>query len=1144
MARQDVFISYARSDGEPFANELSQRLQSEFGISVWQDRISMAPGDFEQQIRQAIELARYLVVVVTPGALRSGWVEKEWRQARQNGICICPFKPSFSSPSTELEYRELRAKWPRWMQQINTWDFEGYWKEFVNVLQSPCQATRTPFLARSLPPNFVKRPLEAARIIDGLLDNGRANPSGKMVALYGSGGFGKTSLALSVGHDEDVLAACDGGVLWATLGKEPRVIDELTAMHAALTGERPRFTTVDDAIVAVSEKLVGKRCLMIIDDVWEDEHLRPFLESSRDCSRLFTTRRFDLAVHQVDDPSRRINVAELKSDEALAVLTQRITPSPASLPRFRQLAARLGEWPMLLQLVNATLLVRLARPGVSIEDALDWADAEYDSNGVGAFDSIAKSVESSLSLLKENRAHCLELAIFPEDTDIPLEWIGVLWQAAGNVTQTWAEQMANLALIELDLSRKTGPASRGSVRLHDVMRSYFAAQLGNAAASLHARLADAWKDPRRIAGEYARQYAAYHVAEAMADPGRAMERGRQFLDLLTDARYREYRDRHGDPAALHREIRSAVERAARSNDPDAPPLVAALTMLQKSYAISKHNPQPIFEAALAGQVQDAVLRLDLLDAEPEWNTLARLLIAWLAAPSNSAEASELADTTSASCDQPELQTLLAWVRTAPGLIPPGLAPITLMPDPYYISATLQRAGGAETVQGMEPIDLNAHASGITKDASAFIADQDGPLLVAFARLDPPSNSESLERYIEIHASNRYRYYRNRSLWALLKWVLAYPDADWVRNIVQKIVAAALTVTQIDFEEFLPLAVLGHEARFGDQAAAGKLEAFRQRLFQEAAAMGPGGGTPAPPTSAPPSGIAPSTFQNQQGDSWSHYQRRACALAEVYALALDRPADAAGLLQLARNLPKGFAGFRAFSALTLAESSEVILPGDRPAIDAALESALAASHRIQDYPFCLRATAIVNAMRMNWWNPIPALGKLEPFLKEPLGEDFCAIHRVLEDFHYRYSDSMFQSLPMPESVLNARTLDQIAEAYRRKPDVLAAVNRFFEPEDQLSAGDLVNIPEPDFVPVLAARFAAAVLVAPGLTDERRSALIQRLGPLAIPNRTALDTVLARLLLSARNHQFEMPKLLAALDLPAPAGRATGSESMIA
>ena len=41
--RNTVFISYARSDGEPFAYELSQLLQTQLGISVWQDRIRNIP---------------------------------------------------------------------------------------------------------------------------------------------------------------------------------------------------------------------------------------------------------------------------------------------------------------------------------------------------------------------------------------------------------------------------------------------------------------------------------------------------------------------------------------------------------------------------------------------------------------------------------------------------------------------------------------------------------------------------------------------------------------------------------------------------------------------------------------------------------------------------------------------------------------------------------------------------------------------------------------------------------------------------------------------------------------------------------------------------------------------------------------------
>ncbi len=38
-----VFISYARSDGQTFANDLRQRLEAA-GIPLWQDRVGMEGG--------------------------------------------------------------------------------------------------------------------------------------------------------------------------------------------------------------------------------------------------------------------------------------------------------------------------------------------------------------------------------------------------------------------------------------------------------------------------------------------------------------------------------------------------------------------------------------------------------------------------------------------------------------------------------------------------------------------------------------------------------------------------------------------------------------------------------------------------------------------------------------------------------------------------------------------------------------------------------------------------------------------------------------------------------------------------------------------------------------------------------------------
>jgi len=1139
-----VFISYARADGESYAEELSQRLKSLAGIDLWRDRVRMDTGDFEQQIMHAIESSRYMAVVMTPEALRSKYVEKEYLYARKNGVCICPIKPNLSE-SERSELSLLRKKLPRWMQQIQVFDFDRYWDRFVSVLQSPCQAVRVPFQAPTMPANFVRRPAELSRIIAGVLDAERKNPSGGTVVLYGSGGFGKTSLAASICQDEDVFAACDGGILWATVGPDRNLRSELTNIYAALTGDRPPFATDEDAMFAVEQKIEGKRCLIVIDDVWERARLRPFLRGGEQSTRLITTRQADIAFEQADEPFR-INVAQLQPDEAEAVLSARLETTPATRVRFRSLAQRLGEWPLLLQLANRWIYEQVAR-NATVERALDSANQVYDRLGVVAFDrrnaaardeAIAKTVELSLSLLNGDRARCLELGIFPEDADVPLDVVAVVWEKDLTDTEILATRMDELALLKLDLSPKPGQAaSRGSIRLHDAMSCYFAEQLSQPWLA-HVKLADYWKDPKHIAAEYPLAYVACHLAATMADPAQVIKRARQFLDLLTDSRYREYQQRHGDPAGLQQQIGWALERVAAADAPDAPGLVVALALLRLSYAETERDPQLIFDRAAQGKIREAAERLELFQAEPEWDNLTRLLIAWTGASQMPAEAQALADAAAVASSFREVADLAAWVQT--GAPPPSAAgrlaqmeaAASQRPDlPAYVAALLQRAGGAETPRGFEPINPSLLQSGLSPDASAFIAEQDGPVLAAFAARDRVSNTQYLERYIDIHAANRYRNYRNRSLWALLKSVLVLPDAAWVQAIVRRIVAAALSVTHVDFEEFLPLAVRGFEARSGNPAAAGELEAFRQRLLVEAPGLGPS--ATAGPLAAGPN------------DSWAHYQRRANALAEVYALTLDRPAEGAALLALARQLPKGFAGFRAFAALAAAESAQLVTPGDGPAIQTSLESAHAAAHRIQDYPFCLRATAMVNAMRSRWWSPtIDVEPVIDRFAADPLAAEFCAVHRVQEDFAFRHSDVLIRSLPIPDAVRNARTLREIASAYQRDVATFASVNPGIDPDRNLSRNDEVNIPEPGFVPILAARLAAAAMAAAGLAGERRSTLIQRLVPPVMTNRTALDTILARLLLSARNTAVPLPDLLRSLEVPHDSSAANASEHMIA
>ncbi len=86
-----LFLSYARSDDEPFVKRLYDDL-SAHGFDIWWDRVSM-PGralTFLQEIRDAITARDRLVFVVSPKAVTSDYVRAEWLYALEIGKAINP----------------------------------------------------------------------------------------------------------------------------------------------------------------------------------------------------------------------------------------------------------------------------------------------------------------------------------------------------------------------------------------------------------------------------------------------------------------------------------------------------------------------------------------------------------------------------------------------------------------------------------------------------------------------------------------------------------------------------------------------------------------------------------------------------------------------------------------------------------------------------------------------------------------------------------------------------------------------------------------------------------------------------------------------------------------------------------------------
>jgi WD40 repeat protein len=512
-----LYCSYADAD-QRLKQELEKHLKillDQHIITFWShDQIQLG-SETAQVMERQLHSASVVFLLLSPDYFNSDQCQREVVHAleRQRTGTARVFLILVRPYSWEMETRlQGLPVLPEQREPVTLWrNRDQAWLAIVRGLcqrlhlETSAFAVQRPaiFEARDLPSTYVPRPTEFNAVKRLLLsETSTGTPAAITTALRGAGGFGKTTLAQALCHDPDIQATYADGILWLTLGETPpNPLSLLNTLITSFTEKRPNYNTLEHAAAKWRSLLSSRSCLIVLDDIWPGIDLTPLLEGGPHCARLLTTR--DTSV--LPATSQPVPVDAMREAEALQLLCQGLPTSiqqPSHAAILVSIVKDLGEWPLLLTLANAALKERINN-NQDLSEALTDLHEDYEAEGVVAFDkantrqrnaAIERSLTASLKLLNASDSlRYQELAIFPEDLDIPLATIEKLWQATAGLDQRKVKKLC-LRLSSLSLLLSCDLRS-STIRLHDVLRNYLQQKAAANLTHLHYALLNAYHLP-------------------------------------------------------------------------------------------------------------------------------------------------------------------------------------------------------------------------------------------------------------------------------------------------------------------------------------------------------------------------------------------------------------------------------------------------------------------------------------------------------------------------------------------------------------------------------------------------------------------------------------------------------------------------
>ena len=347
----------------------------------------------------------------------------------------------------------------------------------VAVLADLSQPATIPAGVPKLPPRFqtTEQTRELTRLV---LSTSVSDMEKSRVGFWGRGGIGKTVTGAAIVRDDRVREHFHA-IIWLPLGQTPVVANLQNLCHMQCTGkELSSELSSDEKKEQLQQAMAGKRILLCLDDLWEEEHELElnFADVSAGSKVLISTRVKALLSggHQVEVglPS--------PADSARMLLSAADVDDMSHEPTgVREIVDLCGRLPLALGIAGS-LASSLGLVGTT-----DWSGMigvlkeelrESHSGGVeeGVIRASLRGLKGSATEQANVKSLLLLFALVPEDTHCPLEVLLLMFEAVHEGSNATIMHIRKWLRILINRSLVLGTIDRPS--LHDLVLDFAVAQ--------------------------------------------------------------------------------------------------------------------------------------------------------------------------------------------------------------------------------------------------------------------------------------------------------------------------------------------------------------------------------------------------------------------------------------------------------------------------------------------------------------------------------------------------------------------------------------------------------------------------------------------------------------------------------------------